>query len=134
MVKQSQSRHNRIILETELQIVMQDEALDFLSVTNAQGQVIFRTRNPKVFGDDQSDNEIIRRALSEKTIVVSTEIVSRDELLKEGKDLAEQAYFKFIPTPLALLPGSQRMPWLNHTQTPSPLLGTDSRLWGHWSL
>ena len=32
-----------------------------------------------------------------------TIIVPREELLKEGSDLAERAYFKFVPTPMAAL-------------------------------
>lgn len=100
-LKQSLIGRNRVIMETELKKVLEEEALDILTLTDARGRVIFRTRNPETFGDDQSDSEIVRRVLSEKTTEASTEIISRDNLLKEGEDLADRAYFKFISTPKA---------------------------------
>jgi len=100
-LKQSLTGRNRVTMETELKKVMEEEALDILTLTDARGCVIFRTRNPEAFGDDQLDSEIVRWVLSEKTTEASTEIISRDNLLKEGEDLADRAYFKFIPTPKA---------------------------------
>ena len=60
-----------------------------------------RTRNPQNVGDDQSQDEIIGWALK-GGVVAHTQIVSREELTKESEDLAEKAYFKFIPTPKAV--------------------------------
>ena len=51
-------------------------------------------------GDDQSQDEIVKRAL-QKGDFAYPQIVSRDELLKEGKDLADKAYMEFIETPKA---------------------------------
>jgi two-component system NtrC family sensor kinase len=53
-----------------------------------------------VTGDDQSKDEIVAGAL-QRGIVAYPAIVPRDELLKEGEDLAKQAYMEFIPTPKA---------------------------------
>jgi len=100
-LKQSFEGRHRDIIKTELVKVGKLESLDILTITDGRGRVVFRTRNPEIFGDDQRGCEIVRLALSEKIVTASTEIVTRDELMKEGKDLAERSYFKFIPTPKA---------------------------------
>ncbi len=74
--------------------------LDILTLTDQQGRVYVRTRNPEISGDDQSQDEIVRQALQQK-VVAYPEIIPRGELLKEGEDLADQAYMEFIPTPKA---------------------------------
>jgi two-component system NtrC family sensor kinase len=74
--------------------------LDILTLTDQNGRVTIRTRNPEVTGDDQSQDELVRRALQEE-IVAYPQIVPRSELLKEGEDLAAQAYMEFVSTPKA---------------------------------
>ncbi|MEO0093940.1 MAG: cache domain-containing protein [candidate division WOR-3 bacterium] len=76
------------------------ERLDILTITDNKGQVILRLRNPKVSGD-QPNNELLRRVLEQKEVMASTLILSKEELIKEGEDLANQAYFKILPTPKA---------------------------------
>jgi len=86
-------------LNAELQKVKQKETLDILNLTDHEGTVLLRTRNPNQEGDNQTSNELIKRVLTEKNVIASTEILSREELTREGKDLAEQAYTKIIATP-----------------------------------
>lgn len=74
--------------------------LDILTLTDESGRVTVRTSNPEMIGDNQSQDELVRQALQQK-VVASPEIISHSELLKEGKDLAEQAFMEFIPTPKA---------------------------------
>lgn len=74
--------------------------LDILTVTDVRGRVVLRARRPDVSGDDQSGDPLVRRALLKET-AAATQIVSRAELLKEGPDLADRAYFTFIPTAMA---------------------------------
>ncbi len=74
--------------------------LDILTLTNAQGKVLFRTRHPFNTGDDQAADPLIQRALKGEQ-VASTMIVPREELQKEGSDLAERAFTLFVPTPKA---------------------------------
>jgi len=88
------------ILLRYLTRVREEYGLDILTLTDAQGRVILRTRNPQVSGDDQSGEELIQKALKGGTHA-SPQIISRDELLKEGRDLAEHAYIEFVPTPKA---------------------------------
>lgn len=85
-------------LRKELEKIRKAESLDILTLTDKNGQVIVRSRNPSVYGDNQAGNELVNNVLSEKKVFVGTVILPKDELTKEGTDLAEQAYMRFIPT------------------------------------
>ncbi|MCK4421205.1 cache domain-containing protein [candidate division WOR-3 bacterium] len=88
-------------LETEIRKIRKRESLDILVLTDSNGKVIFRARNPAVYGDYQVDDELIGRVIYMKEIVASTVIITRDELVKEGEDLALQVRMKLISTPKA---------------------------------
>jgi two-component system NtrC family sensor kinase len=88
-------------LRVELKKIRERESLDILNLTDRNGKVIIRTLNPEVFGDNQVDDELIKEAIRRKEIVASTQIILKDELLKEGEDLALQARIQFITTPKA---------------------------------
>jgi len=94
-------KNNRTeILYRYLKRVREESGLDILTFTDAKGRVIVRTKNPRSSGDDQSQDEIVKRALN-RGAFACPEIVSRDELLKEGDDLAARALMDIIPTPKA---------------------------------
>ncbi len=88
------------ILEKYLGRVAREFNLDILTLTDSQGKVILRTAQPQIKGDDQSRDSLVSRALKGET-VFATQIVPRDELLKEGQALAERAHLEIIPTPKA---------------------------------
>ncbi len=100
-IKDAFSDGDRRNLSGELQRVREEESLDTLVLADASGRVIFRSRNPSVSGDSQIDDELVNRTLSLKEVLAGTFIVPRDELMKEGKDLADKAHTKFISTPKA---------------------------------
>ncbi|MBU1421860.1 MAG: cache domain-containing protein, partial [Bacteroidetes bacterium] len=83
----------------ELIKIKERERLDVLTITDKTGKVLFRTSNPKLFGDDQNYDELVGAVLERIEPVASTSIVSADDLRKESPLLAERAYFKFIHTP-----------------------------------
>ena len=90
------------VLYKILHEVKEHYRLDFLSLTDVQGRVIIRTSNPEESGDYKSSSDIIPLALKGESRG-ATQILSRDELLKEGgPGLAEQAFIKIIPTPKAI--------------------------------
>lgn len=88
-------------LQQELDEIRKRESLDVLTVTDKIGRVIVRSRNPSVSGDNQAQDELVSEVLSVEKVVAGTVIVPREELIKEGLDLAEQAHIEFIPTPKA---------------------------------
>jgi len=83
-----------------LKRVREEKGLDILNLTDRNGKVVIRTRNPEVVGDDQSQDDIIREAQKNGNFAYP-QIIPREELLKEGEDLADKAYMEFIPTPKA---------------------------------
>ncbi|MGZ5477995.1 MAG: sensor histidine kinase [Candidatus Aminicenantales bacterium] len=75
--------------------------LDVLNLTDARGRVVVRSRSADAqVGDDAARDALVARALR-KEVAAGTRIVSRDELLREGADLADRAWFQFVPTPKA---------------------------------
>jgi len=88
-------------LQGELASIRKAESLDVLTLTDREGRVVVRARNRSVVGDDESGDELVSEILSGKGVVGGTVIVPREELLKEGTNLAEQAYIKFVATPRA---------------------------------
>ena len=90
----------RDILLKKLSRMRKKYRLDILTLTDSRGRVIVRSRNPEVVGDDQSQDKIIKGAFKRGDLAYP-QIVSREELIKEGSDLAEQADIKFIYTPKA---------------------------------
>lgn len=101
VMQEGLARGTTEIMKNELREIRDREMLDILTVTDARGRVLYRTRNPDVFGDDQSFCQLIHYALKEKRLIASTEIIPREELLKEGQALAARAYIPVIPTPKA---------------------------------
>lgn len=99
-VRKAIKNDQKDILLKYLGRVRKEYGLDILTLTDDKGKVIVRTRNPEVVGDDQSQDEIVKRAMKRESVAYP-QIVFREELLKEGNDLADQAYMEFIPTPKA---------------------------------
>ena len=81
--------------------IRKDEALDILTLTDASGKVIARTRNPTVLGDNQAQDELVIYVLAEKKPVSGTVLIERTELLKESVELADQAKIQLVNTPRA---------------------------------
>jgi two-component system NtrC family sensor kinase len=77
---------------------MEEEGLHFLTLVDRKGTVIFRFHNPKASGDNLIDDPFIKVALGKKGIS-GTQVLSGDELLREGENLAQMAIITSIPTP-----------------------------------
>jgi len=84
----------------ELSKLMIEEGLDFLTLVDWKGTVIFRFHNPQVSGDSLIQDPFIKKGLEKKGIS-GTQILSREELLKEGEVLAQKATLRLVPTPKA---------------------------------
>jgi two-component system NtrC family sensor kinase len=75
------------------------EGLDILTITDRNGIVVLRMNNLGSKGDDQSNQELVRLALSTKAPVAGTTIVSAEELQVEAPYLADKAHIMFVDTP-----------------------------------
>jgi two-component system NtrC family sensor kinase len=88
-------------IRAELERVRRRDSLDVLTVVDASGRVLLRTRNPDSRGDLRTGSAVLARALSAKSVVASTELVGREELLRESRELARRAHVRLVPTPRA---------------------------------
>ncbi|MHC4548857.1 MAG: sensor histidine kinase [Planctomycetota bacterium] len=77
------------------------EQLDFLTVTDREGVVLFRSSNPGVVGDSRADDELVRAVLDRNEPVAATSIVAADDLRNESPALAERARIKVSEDPQA---------------------------------
>jgi two-component system NtrC family sensor kinase len=98
VLKEGIKRRDLSAIQKELLGLMSEEGLDFLTLVDRKGTVLFRFHNPEVSGDSLARDPFIKSALEKKGLS-GTQIFSRDELLKEGKALADKAVLTSIPTP-----------------------------------
>jgi two-component system NtrC family sensor kinase len=124
-----QSGDLEMIVE-ELTQVKESEGLDILTMTDENGIVLLRSSNPAVTGDDQSDDNIIEVVLIRRQPYAATHIVSREELLKESRILAERASFTLIDTPLAREQSATELTSGMMLKAAAPILDPDDRLIG----
>jgi len=121
--------HQIDILLKYLSRVRVENRLDILTLLDPQGRVLLRTSSPKNAGDDQSRDEVVRRAV-EREIIAAPQIVPREELLKESDALASQALITFIPTPRASPHADNRETSGMMLQAAAPILKEDGSLIG----
>ncbi|HYK89225.1 MAG TPA: cache domain-containing protein [Acidobacteriota bacterium] len=95
-------------LHDELERVREAEGLDILTLTDSEGCVFYRTRNPAKSGDSQADDQIVRTAMKMMAPVAGAEIVTAEELALESPVLARQALMEITPTPKAEPSGKVR--------------------------
>jgi len=129
-IKNALLENDRETLQRELGQIREDESLDILSLTDENGRVTVRTRNPAVYGDSQADDDLVSWVLSRKETVAGTVIVPKEELIKEGEDLAQQAYMKVIPTPKARQSSETEESSAMMIKAATPVLGDDGSLVG----
>jgi len=85
-------------IQNELARLMTEEGLDFLTLVDRKGTVVFRFHNPSASGDNLLHDPFIKIALEKKEIS-GTQVLSGDELLKESTTLAKKAIIQSIPVP-----------------------------------
>ena len=73
--------------------------IDFLSITDPYGRVIFRSANPGTAGDSRAHDPLIRRVMRNKTGCASTVIIPGNALFRESPALQQQARITSVATP-----------------------------------
>jgi two-component system NtrC family sensor kinase len=100
-IRSSIAVNNRRMIAEKLREVKLEVEFDILTVTDARGQVIVRSGNFNMFGDDVSRDIYVGQVLKTGKNCFGWDIISRDNLLKEGRGLADRALINVIPTPRA---------------------------------
>jgi len=98
VLKSGLKERNVSSIQKELEGLMAGEGLDFLTLVDRNGVVVFRFHNPSVSGDSLLKDPFIRMALEKKEIS-GTQVLSGDELSKEGRSLSRKATIPSIPVP-----------------------------------
>ena len=75
------------------------EGLDILTITDREGKVILRPRNPDQKGYLFESRKLMKVILSSKNTISSVEVLSQEELENEGEDLSKRARITIRPTP-----------------------------------
>jgi two-component system NtrC family sensor kinase len=100
VLKNALKEKNITPIRDELSTFMNEEGLDFLILLDRKGTVIFRFHNPRLSGDSLIHDPFVKKGLEKKGIS-GTQVLSVEELLKEGEGLARKATLRLIPTPKA---------------------------------
>ena len=95
-----QEREDLSRVQTFLEQKKTDLELDFLTLCDASGRVLLRTRPPYLAEDNCLSYPLIQKALQGEG-GVGTVILSQEVLEREGEGLSSQAYVSFIETPRA---------------------------------
>jgi two-component system NtrC family sensor kinase len=98
VLKKGLKEKNISSIRNELEGLMVEEGLDFLTLVDRNGVVVFRFHNPPVSGDSLLHDPFIKLALERKEIS-GTQVLSGDELSKEGRSLTRKAVIQSIPGP-----------------------------------
>ncbi len=85
----------------QLEKLRQQKGLDFLTLADPGGKVLLRARNPEVSGD-RYQNDLAKWVGWSKKTVISSERFSREQLQREGGDLAQRAEIATTSTPKAM--------------------------------
>ena len=88
-------------LEADLKKISENENLDFLTLTDKDGKVILRVKNPGMTGDSQAHDNIIRKVIEEKREIAATQVINRTKLSIESEELANIACIEFVRSPKA---------------------------------
>jgi two-component system NtrC family sensor kinase len=98
VLKKGLKERNISSIREELEGLMAEEELDFLTLVDRKGTVVIRFHNPPASGDSLLNDPFVKMALEKKEIA-GTQVLSGDELLKEGRSMAEKAVIQSIPVP-----------------------------------
>ncbi|PIV24565.1 MAG: hypothetical protein COS40_01740 [Deltaproteobacteria bacterium CG03_land_8_20_14_0_80_45_14] len=98
VLKKGLKEKNISPIRNELERLMAEEGLDFLTLVDRLGTVVFRFHNPPASGDNLLNDPFIKSALEKKEIS-GTQVLSGDELSKEGRSLTQKAAIQSIPVP-----------------------------------
>ncbi|TFG86433.1 MAG: HAMP domain-containing protein, partial [Gemmatimonadales bacterium] len=129
-VRSLASAESREWLVQRLADIREQERLDVLTVTDAAGIVRLRTTNPVLFGDDQSQDQLVRAVLQQHVPVSATVLVPTADLARESPQLAARATIELIPTEKARVRPERRSTDGMMLKAAAPVFDFDHRFVG----
>jgi two-component system NtrC family sensor kinase len=91
------STNNREVIAPLLSAMINNEQLDFLTMVDNRGRVLFRAGNPMAFGESLVTDPLVDKALKGE-VVSGSQIFTPKRLQREGDSLVGQAIIDVIPT------------------------------------
>lgn len=94
-------RGDRQLIFRKLKEVTLEVEFDILTVTDSEGRVIVRAGNYGRFGDDVRKDTYVQKVLSTGKSHFGYDIIEKEDLIKEGEEIAKKARIRIIKTPRA---------------------------------
>ncbi len=91
-------KQDRKFLKSKLLKLKNWIGADIIIITDSKGKVIQRVNNSGFNGDSALDIQCIKKVTESLKDLSGSGILTRDILLKEGKDIAEKALIDIVPT------------------------------------
>lgn len=104
--------------------------LDMLTITDAEGSVLYRVANPEIKGDSLLWDPVVQSCIESKKAVSSTELISIDNIALDNPALRLRADIPVIKTPLAADVGIRRLTEGMVMRAASPILDDNQQLIG----
>jgi two-component system NtrC family sensor kinase len=83
--------------------------LDMITVVNARGNVLYRAANPEVRGDSMLWLPVVKKCLENRSLQLSTELMSIKNILRENPNLADRVTMEITKSPLSYEPRGTRL-------------------------
>ncbi len=74
---------------------------DILNITDSDGNILIRSCSPEQISNSVKDDLFVDYVMRKTSPISGLDLMSHDDLAKEGQGLADKANIKRIPTPLA---------------------------------
>ncbi len=103
---------------------------DILSVTDAAGEVIYRSHHPNFLGDSIKNDRFVSAVMKDNEVVSGTMLISVESLAKEGASLADQASIQMLPAPKAILSDHNQLAYGMMLCSAAPVYTHDGKLAG----
>ncbi len=75
--------------------------LDMITVVNARGNVLYRAANPEIRGDSMLWLPVVKKCLENRSLQLSTELMSIKNILRENPNLADRVTMEITKSPLS---------------------------------
>ncbi len=92
---------DRALLANKLRDVKEELNLDILNIADPEGRIIIRAKNPGSYGDLVKNDDYIAYVSAHRKSCNGSDIITGEQLKREGGDLALQAWIKAIPTKMS---------------------------------
>jgi two-component system NtrC family sensor kinase len=98
LIREAVKSRDRSFLAKDIPKTLYREQLDILTIVDDRGTVVLRGRNPGLYGDNLSEDRFIEQVIRTRQAQTGTDLVPRDQLVRESPELADQALLNVIPT------------------------------------